>query len=337
MADLKPALFLVDYLSMPLEEIYDEEAMHRLGGRLDLLPGVFSSADLAAAPERFRDVRIVLSTWGMPALSDTVLEQRLPRLEAVFYAAGSVQEFARPLLTRGIRLFSAWAANAVPVAEFTVAQILLAGKGYHQSLRRTKQDYRASREYSMTFPGNYGIKVGILGAGQIGSLVIDLLKRHALEVLVFDPFLDEARAAALGVRKCGLDEIFATCRTISNHLANKPETRGLLNGALFDRMLPNATFLNTGRGAQVVEEDLFRALEAEPGRTAILDATDPEPPVDLDRFQALDNVLLTPHIAGSMNQECRRMGLYMAEEVERYLDGVPLRWEVTPERLATMA
>jgi phosphoglycerate dehydrogenase-like enzyme len=102
-------------------------------------------------------------------------------------------------------------------------------------------------------------------------------------------------------------------------------------------MLPNATFLNTGRGAQVVEEDLFRALEAEPGRTAILDVTDPEPPVDLDRFQALDNVLLTPHIAGSMNQECRRMGLYMAEEVERYLDGVPLRWEVTPERLATMA
>ena len=337
MTHRKSALFLLDYQTMPLEEIYDEETMRRLEACLDLVPGVFSAADLAAAPERFRDVRVVLSTWGMPSLTEAELEQRLPRLEAVFYAAGSVQGFARPLLSRGVRLFSAWAANAVPVAEFTAAQILLAGKGYHQSLRRTKQDYAASRAYSSTFPGNYGVKVGILGAGQIGTLVIELLKRHALEVLVFDPFLDEARAAALGVRKCGLEEIFSTCRTISNHLANKPETQGLLNGALFDRMLPNATFLNTGRGAQVVEADLFRALEAEPDRTAILDVTDPEPPIDMDRVRALDNLLLTPHIAGSMNQECRRMGLYMAEEAERYLDGVALRWEVTPERLATMA
>ncbi|MFR1477023.1 MAG: NAD(P)-dependent oxidoreductase [Hydrogeniiclostridium mannosilyticum] len=73
----------------------------------------------------------------------------------------------------------------------------------------------------------------------------------------------------------------AVCRkqTISNHLANNPQTAGMLNYGLFRRMKPNATFINTGRGAQVVEADLVRA-EEEPGRTALLDVTDPVEPVD---------------------------------------------------------
>jgi phosphoglycerate dehydrogenase-like enzyme len=337
MTHRKKAIFLVDDCPVPLGTVYDDSAMRSLGERLDLLPGVQTKSGLTAEVERNAEVRVILTTWGMPALAESEVEAWLPGLEAVFYAGGSVQSFAAPLLACGVRVFSAWAANAVPVAEHAVAQILLAGKGFHQSLSRTKSDYRKSREYSEGFPGNYGTRVGILGAGRIGSLVIGLLARHDLELLVYDPFLTEQQAEEMNIRLAGLEEIFSTCQTVSNHLADKPATKGLLDASLFDRMLPNATFLNTGRGAQVVEEDLLRALRDAPGRTAILDVTWPEPPTDMARFRALDNVFLTPHIAGSMNQECRRMGTTMVEELERMLDGRPVRYEVTEDMLETMA
>ena len=102
-------------------------------------------------------------------------------------------------------------------------------------------------------------------------------------------------------------------------------------------MLPNAVFLNTGRGAQVVEEDLIQALNEEPSRTAVLDVTDPEPPIDESPLWNMENVFLTPHLAGSWGQEVTRMGTYMAEEFSRFIANKPLRWEVTEKLLETMA
>ena len=268
----------------------------------------------------------------MPALSEAELADALPRLRAVFYAAGSVQAFARPLLARGVAVFSAWGENAVPVAEVAVAQILLANKGFFR-FRHGPKDPAA-----LAYPGNLGARVGLLGAGgRIGSLVARALQAHRVEVLGYDPFLDDARAAALGVRKAGLEEIFATCQTVSNHLADNPATRGLLGYALFSRMPPNATFLNTGRGAQVVEADLARALREEPGRAAVLDVTLPEPPAADSPLRALPNVLLTPHFAGSSGGEVRRMGEAMLAAFRDWRDGRPSPARVTPEMLATMA
>ena len=96
-------------------------------------------------------------------------------------------------------------------------------------------------------------------------------------------------------------------------------------------------FLNTGRGAQVVEEDLIRALQEEPGRTAVLDVTLPEPPEADSPLWKLENVVLTPHIAGSSGQEVARMGAYMQQEFFRLLAGQPVRFEVTEKLLETMA
>lgn len=335
--DAKPrAIFLLDRPLVPLVEVYGDDARRRLAARLDLPDASVSSEALAADPDRFRAVRFVLSTWGMPSMPEDAWTRLLPSLEAAFYAAGSVQSFAGPLLARGVRVFSAWGENAVPVAEMALAQILLANKGWFQAQLRTKADYATGRAYASRFPGNYRERVGLLGAGRIGSLVARLLQAHDLEVLVYDPFLSDADAARLGARKASLEEIFSTCRTLSNHLADKPETKGLLDGRLFDRMLPDATFLNTGRGATVVEEDLLRALREAPDRTAVLDVVDPEPP-DAARFRDVPNVFLTPHIAGSLNRECLRMGDAMAEEAERFLDGRPSEREVTAGMLAAMA
>ncbi len=287
------------------------------------------------------DADAIFSSWGMPTLSEEEIAECLPHVRALFYAAGSVQAFARPFLARGVRVFSAWRENAVPVAEFAVSQILLANKGFFQACRMNrsaKAHLEAHRLFS-AYPGNFDCRVGLLGCGSIGRLVAEALRRHRLEVLVFDPFLLDEAASSLGVRKASLEEIFATCQTVSNHLANNERTKGMLDWSLFSKMPRNATFINTGRGAQVVEADLVRALAEEPCRTAVLDVTCPEPPEEGSPFYSMPNVFLTPHMAGSSGLEIRRMGEAMLEEWRAWNADPSSRSvrEVTPKMLETMA
>lgn len=299
---------------------------------------VFSKADVLNDPEGFWDTEYIFSTWGIPTFTEEEIGAYLPKLKAVFYGAGSVQHFARPFLNCGVKVFSAWAANAVPVAEYTVAQIILANKGFFGSSRINKTgDRQGAKAYFGACPGNYDVKIGIIGAGMIGKMVIERLQGYAVEVLVFDPFLPDDKAESLGVKKVDLATVFAQCNVVSNHLANNEQTKGMLNGALFEKMLPYATFLNTGRGAQVVEEDLIRVLQSRPDLTAVLDVTEPEPPLEGSPLYTLDNCVLTPHIAGSAGNEVRRMGAYMRAEYERFLQNTPCKYEVTLEMLKTMA
>ena len=271
-------------------------------------------------------------------LTEEEIRACLPSLQCVFYGAGTVQAFARPFLACGVKVFSAWAANAVPVAEMAVAQIILANKGYFLTNRiyHTKGN-KAAKDAFTACRGNYGEAVGIIGAGMIGKLVIQMLKSYHLKVLVFDPFLPDEIAAELGVEKCDLPTIFARSFVVSNHLANNEQTRGMLGYDLFCRMRENAVFINTGRGAQVVEDDLARILEERPDLTALLDVTYPEPPVAGHPFYTLPNCLLTPHIAGSAGDEVQRMGEYMLAEYHAWSKGEVCRYEVTEKMLETMA
>ena len=299
---------------------------------------VYTKADLLADPAAFSDVEVIFSTWGMPVLTEEEIARCLPNLKCLFYGAGTVQKFVRPFLRRGVKVFSAWAANAVPVAEYTVAEIILANKGYFLTHRLYHQSGKAvAKKAFEKCRGNYGETVGIIGAGMIGKLVIQMLKQYRLKVLVFDPFLSDEKAAELGVEKCELPELFERAFVVSNHLANNAQTKGMLTYDHFRRMRENAVFINTGRGAQVVEDDLVRILRERADLTALLDVTDPEPPVEGHPFYTLANCLLTPHIAGSAGDEVRRMGEYMLREYQAYLAGKPCRFEVTEAMLATMA
>ncbi len=315
--------------------VYDTGAIDRLRTLCDLDERIYASTELDAIPA---DTEIVFSTWGMPSLTEAQIAQHLPRLQAVFYAAGSVQAFARPFLACGVKVFSAWAANAVPVAEYTVAQILLANKGFFTHARLLgEQKLAQSHALKSEYPGNYGQSIGLIGCGMIGSLTAEMLKTYELRVLVYDPYISPEKAAALGVTLCPLEQLFERCAVVSNHLPNNASTRGMLTYEHFSRMRPYATFLNTGRGAQVVEDDLVRALSERPDLTAILDVTDPEPsPID-HAFYKLPNCILTPHIAGSLGNEVWRMSAYMADEFARFSGGKPTKYEVSEQMLATMA
>ncbi|HHW49192.1 MAG TPA: hydroxyacid dehydrogenase [Clostridiaceae bacterium] len=334
---LKAVFMSQGYNRELIDSVFEQDSLNVISKYAEIYPELIDSDNLEEHKEYLKDVEVAFATWGMPMLSEEEISQYFPKLKAVFYAAGSVQYFARPFLKKGIVVVSAWAANAIPVAEYTLAQILLANKGFFQNAPRAKKDYFSAREYSRSFPGNYTVKIGILGAGMIGTKVIELLKPFNVQVLVYDPFLSDERAEELGVKKATLKEIFSQCQTISNHIANLPATVGMLNKEHFSCMLPNATFINTGRGAQVVEEDLIAALKEVPTRTAVLDVTDPEPPEPESEFYRMENVILTSHIAGSMGKEIERMGCYIAEEFERYVKGEKLKYSVTLKMLETMA
>ncbi|MFP4443411.1 MAG: NAD(P)-dependent oxidoreductase, partial [Spirochaetia bacterium] len=274
-----------------ISRIYNPEALKRIEKHVDLVPGVINPENIEAHAGELSECKAAFSTWGMPQFSAEEIMSFFPQLEIVLYGAGSVQRFARPFLERGITVVSAWGANGIPVAEFTASIIMLCNKGFFPVRSAYPQiGHRNARNLSESFPGNFRTRIGIIGAGMIGTLVIKLLLNTDLEIVVYDPFLADDRAAALGVSKVSLEELFETSSAVSNHLANLPETKGILDGKYFNRMLPNGVFINTGRGAQVVEPDLMEALRKEPGRTAVLDVTDPEPVPPDSELLTLPNV-----------------------------------------------
>jgi phosphoglycerate dehydrogenase-like enzyme len=312
--------------------VYADGRREQLAELVDLYPDVVTSDSFDRLAPELADIEAIISTWGMPSLSASQLDC-LPALKAVFYGAGSVQGFARTYLERGIVVVSAWAANAVPVAEFTVAQILLANKGYFRNV----SEYKRAHHGISGGPGNFGEIVSLLGVGQIGRKVVELLSSYNLRVIVYDPYLSQDDAVAMGVERVSLAEAFTRGLTVSNHLANIPATVGMLRRELFESMRPNATFINTGRGATIVEADLIDVLTRRGDITALLDVTDPEPPVQGSPLYELLNVFLSSHIAGSIGDEVVRMADYVLDELRRWLAGEPLRYAVTLEMLSRMA
>jgi phosphoglycerate dehydrogenase-like enzyme len=181
-------------------------------------------------------------------------------------------------------------------------------------------------------PGCYGTTVGIISLGLIARLLLKLLAPFDLKVLVYDPYLTSAEATQLGVQRVALDELFRNSDVVSLHTPLVPETRGMITGDHFASMKQGATFINTARGAIVREDEMIDVAKKRPDLQFILDVTGPqEPPRPDSPLYELPNVVLTPHIAGSAGGECRRMGQHMAEELERFVAGKPLKWGISRE------
>jgi len=279
---------------------------------------------------------VLLSGWGCPRIDEAVLA-RAPRLRAVVHAAGTVKEHVDPACYGRLRVSSAAAANAVPVAEFTVAAILLAGKRAFR-LSRLYRELRGFRLWWKEVPpiGNYRKVVGIVGASRIGRLVLQRLRPFDFELLVHDPYLAADEARALGAEAVTLDDLLRRADVVSLHAPALPETRGLLDRRRLALLRDGAVLVNTARGALVDGDALLAELVA--GRIdAVIDTTLPEVlPPDSPLYE-LPNVFLTPHIAGAMGTETRRLAALALDEIERLSRGEPLAHEVRLEDLARIA
>ncbi len=315
--------------------IYGAEGVARIARRVELVAPPLTKAELASRPELWAEVDVVFSGWDAPVLDEALLA-RAPKLRAVFYGAGSIRYFATDAFwARNIEVTSAYAMNAVPVAEFTLATILMSLKQAWHYMVRTQLDGRfpPMRESA----GAFGSKVGLISLGMIGRLVRERLRPFDVEVLAFDPFVTREQATALGVEMVSLEEIFRQCDVVSLHTPWLKETEGMITAALLDQLKPGATFVNTARGAVVNEADLIAVMTRRPDLTAVLDVTHPEPPVAGSPFYTLPNVILTPHIAGSKDRECRRMGSLMIEEFDRWSRGEGLKWGIDKAKAALLA
>jgi phosphoglycerate dehydrogenase-like enzyme len=324
-------------LAMRDEALRDALFSGRLRDRLDAVADCDFAAvvtDFARSPVDLPPVEVLLTGWGCPRIDATALDQ-MPALRLVAHAAGTVKGHVDPVCwERRIVVTTAATANAVPVAEFTVAQIVLANKG----VAAAASAYRRDRARPLPSPlvGNYERTVGIIGASTIGRLVLERLKSYDLDVVVSDPTIGPAEAVRLGARLVALDELMAVSDVVSLHAPVLPSTIGMIGAAQLARMRDGATFVNTARGV-LVDHDALRA-ELVSGRiSAVLDVTDPEPLAPEDVLFELPNVQLTPHVAGSLGTELRRMTALAIEEVERFAAGRPPGHPVSREDLERMA
>ncbi len=287
---------------------------------LDHLVRDLADPDMA---DRLASAEILLTGWGVPVIDAAALE-RMPKLRAIVHGAGSVKGFLdRAVFDRCIVVSSAAAANAVPVAEFTLAAVIFAAK----RVTRFVHGYRSHRtsgawDLPVTGIGGYRVTVGVVGASRIGRRVIDLLQHLDVRVLLSDPTVDAAEAETLGARLVGLDELVAASDIVTLHAPSLPGTRHLINARRLAALRDGATLINTARGVLVDTDALTAELES--GRIdAVLDVTDPEPlPADSALFE-LPNVLLTPHIAGALGNEVARLGELAVSEIERLAAGLP--------------
>jgi len=328
MAPRIKGLFVLDARSFDL--IYPEALRARFADLVDIYAPLQTAEMVQANPYILSEADVIFSGWGCPVF-DRRLLSAAGKLKVVFYGAGSVRYLvSEEFWQRDIQITSAYAANAVPVAEFTLAHILLGLKSAWQHA----MIYRRERTYvRLPVAGGYGGTVGLVSLGMIGRLVAERLSTFDLNVLAYDPYV----SSHTGVTMVSLEELFQRADVVSVHTPLLNQTEGLLTGQLFSSMKPYATFINTSRGAVVREAELVRVLAQRPDLTAVLDVTSPEPPTPDSPLFTLPNVVLTPHIAGSMDAECRRMGEYMLAELHRYLAGELLEYRLTPQKLATMA
>lgn len=316
-------------------ELFDEPNIARLRSLVHLDEHVITRAH-PLVPAGARKTEVLITGWGAPRLDARVLAA-MPNLRAVFHTAGSVKRVVSPALwARGIRVSSSVTANAVPVAEYTLAMILLSSKHALESassFRRT-QDMAAARPRGAV--GAYGITVGVVGASRIGRRVLELLRPFDIDAVLYDPSLSEMDAAAMGATLVSLPDLLRTSDIVSLHAPSLPETYRMLGTRELAQMRDGTTLINTARGKLVDTDALVAELTGERLR-AILDVTDPEPlPPGHPLFSA-PGVTLTPHIAGSIGNELRRMGRQTVDEVERFVDVGSLEYEVHHRDLATIA
>lgn len=279
------------------------------------------------------DAEACITSWGV-AQFDAEVVAAAPRLRAMAHMGSSVKRFVSDAFwARGIHLTSTGIALARTVAETTLGFMIVGMKrvwplGQHVREGGWREPPVWEKWISREL---FRKQVGIIGASNVGRFVIELLKKFEVTILLYDPYVTENEARDLGVEKLELKELLARADIVSLHAPANPDTVHMLNAEALESMKDNALLINTARGTLIDEPALVKELQK--GRFfAFLDVTDPEPPLKESLLRSLPNVVVTPHIAGCI-ENCNQLGELSVEELRRFFAGEPPIYPITREML----
>ena len=320
------------------ESIFTKEA-------LEFLFSFAKTNDLETLPETMNldymkkaliDADACISCWGTPTFTEDMFNGKL---KLIAHAAGSIKHLVpKTFWNTKCRLTSNAPIIAEDVAQTTLAFILCSLLNLWTYARATRENQWSATD-KPHFPTRRlsGLRVGIIGASNVGKEVIKILALFGCELVLTDPYISPIEARELGINIVSLEELLSTSDVVSLHAPPVESCRHLINSHTAPMMKDGALLINTARGMLVDENALIKELEK--GRIfACIDVTDPEPPAPDHPFRRLDNVILTPHVAGGHTIEGRwRLGTNSIQEIYSYLTRGLIKYEVRQEMLDPMA
>jgi D-3-phosphoglycerate dehydrogenase len=216
----------------------------------------------------------------------------------------------------GIAVMNTPGANAVAVAEHTLALMLALAR----FIPRADATTRAGKWEKKSLQGTElrGKTLGVIGLGRIGMEVAKRAKAFEMKILAHDPFVSATVARDLEIQLADLDQIYAAADYITLHVGLTPQTTGMINEQALKKMKKGVRLVNCARGELVDEAALAAAVKSQHVGGAALDVFTEEPPKS-SPLLGLDNVVMTPHIAGSTNEAQNAVGVQIASQVREYL------------------
>jgi phosphoglycerate dehydrogenase-like enzyme len=306
-----------------------------LRDRLDALGRVAVLDDFATYADALMPATVVITGWGAPPLDEQILANA-PHLRLLAHTGASVKPFVTAeSWRRGIKVTQAGAAMAQSVAERALAMTLgllqrvpYADRVLHDS--GSWDDARAGRRHEIS-----GARVGVIGASRTGRAYAKMVLALNASVQMYDPYLSDAVARELGVRRVDLRTLLSTSLVVAMHAPVTDETKGMLGVKELACMPDGSVLINTARADLIDTGPLIAELAT--GRIAAgFDVYDVEPLSDQHPLRRLSNVVLTPHTAGNTVESRRRAGEIVVDEIRRFLDGQPLQHEITEKLLLTI-
>jgi D-3-phosphoglycerate dehydrogenase / 2-oxoglutarate reductase len=303
-----PRVLVSDKLSPTAVQIFKDR-----GVDVDYLPDLGKDKD--------KLLEVIHQYDGLAIRSATKVTEKLiaaaTNLKVIGRAGIGVDNVDIPAASRkGIIVMNTPFGNSITTAEHAIALMF--------AIARQLPEANASTHAGKWEKNRFmGVEItsktlGIIGCGNIGSIVAIRGVGLGMHVIAFDPFLSEGRASELGVEKVELDELFARSDFITLHTPMTDKTRGIINKEAFAKMKDGVRIINCARGGLVVEADLLEALKSGKVAGAGIDVFEVEPATE-SPFFGMDNVVCTPHLGASTSEAQENVALQVAEQMSDYL------------------
>ena len=329
-------------VTMPVGAVKDsflnEETKQLLEQHFDvsynLMERNYTAEELAEAA---KNCTILVTGWGTPHLGQTGLLTKESALKLVAHTGGSVGDLVdHTAFENGITVISGNELYAESTAEGALAYMLTALRHIPDDVANMKIPGYWKTEGKNPTAGLFERQIGIVGVGAVARNLMRFLKPFRVQLKVYDTYtIDSEFLQEVNAVQTDLEDIFRTCSVISIHASLTPHTKGLIGKKYFKLMQENAIFVNSARGAIVVEDELIEALQTQNIR-AILDVYTVEPLPAESPLRNLDNAYLVPHHGGPTIDRRSGIGRAICEDVLRFAQGQSLRYEIKAEQAARM-